>query len=435
VSAASFMVVAGEPSGDLLAAELVAALRRTPALEGRRFAPRFFGAGGPQMAAAGVELAFDLTEDAVVGLAEVLRHYGQLRRRFRQLVALACERQPEVIVCVDFHGFNGRLARALRDRRAGQAAGFRNWRPKIVQYVSPQVWASRPGRAYGMARDLDRLLCLFPFEPPWYARRVPKLRAEFVGHPICERYGHAGPGGTGAPAAAPDPAARVWRVVLFPGSRERELKAHLPMLCEVAGAMAAAVDTMVSETGMPMRALRWTLVVPNERMAALAGQIAAAAARRMHIVVRPEGRGGEHRTGAGLLPQLEIQVGGLAQALGGADLAITKSGTITLECAYFGVPAVVFYRTSWPTYLAAKQVATVRHLAMPNLLAGETVYPEFIQGRATAWNIERAAWMLLTDPECRQQVKNKLAAVMRCLGGPGASERAAAAIAGLLGRG
>ena len=148
-----------------------------------------------------------------------------------------------------------------------------------------------------------------------------------------------------------------------------------------------------------------------------------------------------------LPPGLEIQIGGLNDALATADLAITKSGTITMECAAFGVPAVVFYKTSWPTYLIAKQVVSVKYLAMPNLLAGEmigstnirnhllageVVYPEFIQHEATPENIARAGLELLRDEPRRRAVKAKLAQVIASLGGPGAASRAAEAILSLL---
>lgn len=134
----------------------------------------------------------------------------------------------------------------------------------------------------------------------------------------------------------------------------------------------------------------------------------------------------------GLPAGLEIQVAGLTGALAEADLAITKSGTITVECALFGVPAVVFYKTSWPTYVIGKQIVSVRWLAMPNLMAGEEIYPEFVQSAATPENISRAALELLNDPARRAAVKAKLAKVVAWLGDPGATARAAEAIMKLL---
>src|SRR6185436_15610218 len=194
----SFMLIAGEASGDMLGAELVTALREECALIGTGplsdfqplfggLAPRFFGAGGPRMAEAGVELATDLTEHAVVGLIEVIKHYRTFKRLFEQLLRLALERQPDAIICVDFSGFNRRFARAVKAHVSARAGVFNNWNPKIIQYVSPQVWASRPGRARQLERDVDLLLTIFPFEKAWYAGHAPKLRLEFVGHPVIDR--------------------------------------------------------------------------------------------------------------------------------------------------------------------------------------------------------------------------------------------------------
>src|SRR5438309_1101738 len=146
------MVIAGEASGDVLAAELVLALKerfaKFPALPTTdnqplhaTLAPRFFGAGGPKMAEVGVEIAFDLTKHSVVGYVAVLRNYLELRRLFWRLVRLACERQPDVIICVDYSGFNRRLAQAIRRRTRNKRHWFHDWQPRIVQYVSPQVWA------------------------------------------------------------------------------------------------------------------------------------------------------------------------------------------------------------------------------------------------------------------------------------------------------
>jgi len=218
VKSFSVMLVAGEASGDVHAAGLVEALRprlaawlgagdherdalapggaglqAAPAEELQplraSLAPRFFGAGGPRMAAAGVELHLDLVAHAVFGLVEVMRELRKFRRFFRRLVDLACTRQPDLIILVDSAGLNRRLAAAIRRRVAKQHGPFLNWKPRIVYYISPQVWASRETRAFQLARDVDLLLSIFPFEREWYARRVPELRVEFVGHPAAERYG------------------------------------------------------------------------------------------------------------------------------------------------------------------------------------------------------------------------------------------------------
>jgi lipid-A-disaccharide synthase len=408
-----FMLVAGEASGDLLAAELVSALRpqiiewedrRTADLQPLRatLAPQFFGAGGPRMAAAGVELAFDLTRDALIGFSDVVKYFALFRRRFRELIELALQRRPHVIVLVDYSGFNLRLAHALKECVRAGSGTFNNWQPKIVYYVSPQLWASRQSRVYQLARDVDLVLSIFPFEKPWYAARVPQLPVEFVGHPIIDRYGPAGlrcRASLESETETRDARQRVPTpplVLFLPGSRARELARHLPIMLETARLIRAEVP------------IRSRMILPAEPMAQLA------------------------KTQAAPFPEMEIRVGGLGESLAEAALAIAKSGTVTLECACFGVPAVVIYQSSLLNYLIAKQVVRVRHLAMPNVLAGEALYPEFIQHAAIPTKIARTAVDLLNDPARRAKLKGRLNQVMASLGDPGASERAAAAIVNLL---
>jgi lipid-A-disaccharide synthase len=394
------MLIAGEASGDLRAAELVGALRErlvaggmtaTADVQPLRTAlePRFFGAGGPRMAAAGVELAFDLTQHSVIGISDVLKHIVKFRRLFRQLLRLAIERQPDVIIGVDYGGFNLRFARAIRNYVHRHRTPFVPWNPKIVQFVSPQVWASRPGRAQTLAANHDLLLSIFPFEKAWYAQRVPKLRVEFVGHPMVGRV---------VKSEIRNPKSGVPNVVLLPGSRADEVRRHLPLLVQVARKIRSELPA------------RFHVVLPTQELAATAAM--------MTTVEEAEGL-------------IEYDMG-LSQALAVADLALTKSGTITMECAAAGVPAVVFYKTSWPTYVIGRSIVTVKYLAMPNLLADEAIYPEFIQHAATPENLARAALELLRDEARRGAVQTKLARAVASLGGPGAAARAAAAIADLL---
>ncbi len=399
----SFMLIAGEASGDLLAAELVQALREElaeaeaiPTADYQplytSLEPRFFGAGGPRMAAGGVELAVDMTAHSIIGLTDVLKHLLTFRRIFHQLFGLALERQPDAIICVDFAGFNRRFAHAIKQYVRARSDWFHDWSPKLIQYVSPQVWASREGRAYKMAPDLDLLLSTFAFEKEWYAKRVPQLRVEFVGNPIVERYAQEDRG----PKAEDRSCAESPTVLLLPGSRPGELQRHLPVLVEAANRIAA------------VRRVSFRMVLPQESLVEYA---------------KPYARQVEG---------LELQVGRLDEALRSADLAITKSGTITLECAYFGVPAVVFYRTSAVTYQVGRRIVKVKYIAMPNLLADEALFPEFIQGTATGANLARAALELLGDEPRRRRIKARLAEVVAALGEPGASRRAARAIVGVM---
>lgn len=303
---------------------------------------------------------------------------------------MAREREPDAIICVDFSWFNGRFAHAIKQYERSRQDWFHDWNPKIIRYVSPQVWASRENRVYQVARDFDLLLSIFPFEKEWYSARVPELRVEFVGHPIIDRYQRLEKAQSSVPVSATP------TVLLLPGSRPDELARHLPVLLEALDKMRAALPQ-----------LRAQMVLPGQ---ALLNQ-----AQRTRL---PE--------------DLTVRIGGLAEALTQADVAIAKTGTVTLECAYFGVPTVALYKTSWATWQIAKRKITVNYGAMPNLLANWEIFPEFIQDAATADNLARAALELLRDEPRRQKIKSELAEVVASLGPPGAARRAAEAIMGAL---
>ena len=397
----SVMLIAGETSGDLLAAELVHSLRdELTAAEARpttdyqplrtSLEPRFFGAGGPRMAAEGVDLAFDMTVHSVIGISDALKNVLKFKRLGRQLFELARRRQPDAIICVDFAGFNRRFAHAIKEYTRRRRDWFHDWRPKLIQYISPQVWASREGRAYQMAKDYDLVLSIFPFEKEWYAKRVPKLRVEFVGHPILDRYQR-----DGAPLTA-KAGVSVLRIVVLPGSRRSELSRHLPVM------LAGLEIIRATLPGLEAR-----LVLPNESMLQLAQAL-------------------------DLPTWLKSQVGELPAALRDADVAIASTGTVTTECAYFGVPTVALYKTSWSTYHIGRRLVKVKYLAMPNLLANEEVFPEFIQQDASPQNLAAAAIDLLQNVSRRAWVKAKLAEAVSSLGEPGATRRAAQKIAELL---
>jgi lipid-A-disaccharide synthase len=368
------MLVAGDPSGDALAADLM--LELDEALDQPA---RFIGAGGPRMAATGAALAFDLTQSAVIGL--VFKKLPFFWRRAQELVRLARQEKPDVIVLVDFSWFNLWLGAALKRALPADA------RPKIVKYVSSQVWAYFPWRANLTARHADLLLCLYPFEKGWYARRTPGLRVECVGHPMFDKYG----------PIVPRPVGNDNAVALLPGSRRGELLRHLPVIADAARQIAARLPA------------QFKMVLPSDEMAALA-----------RTLLPPD------------TPPIEFVTGQLEPVLRWASLAIASTGTVTLECAYFGVPTVALYKTSWSTYLVGRLIVGVKYLAMPNILSDEPLLPEFIQGHATAANIAEAALSLLDNPDRRRRIQERLGQTMAEMGGPGAGRRAAQAIAALL---
>jgi lipid-A-disaccharide synthase len=428
----SFMLIAGEASGDLLAAELVSALRE------KMPDARFAGAGGPKMTEAGVELAFDLTKHSVVGFSDVLKNYFKFRELFNQLLALAIERKPDVVIGVDFGGFNLRFGHAVK--KYARANPSSKWNPKIVEFVSPQVWASRPGRANWLAADYDLLLSIFPFEKDWYARRAPKLRVEFVGHPMIGRFtndelrftrreledsrSRGDEARTEEKPETPNVVTYKPNILLLPGSRTDELRRHLPVML---GAMK------IIQGKMPSAKVK--MVLPNERLLEeliwiLAAEISTVVRSAEPIVPSVAGMVANDLAKQ-FLPNFEIQTGNLPQALAEADAAIASTGTVTMECALFGVPTVTLYKTSWINYEIARRIVTVKWATMPNILADSEIYPEFIQNAATPETISRAALELLQVEPRRSKIKSQLAKIVCSLGEPGASRRAAAAILSL----
>ena len=380
------LMIAGEASGDALGSELIEAMQAEPGGD----LIDFIGAGGPKMATAGQHAELDLTQHAVVGIWEVLKNYGKFRQLFRQLLDLATRREPDAIVLIDYPGFNLRFARAIRNYQSSGGA-FRDWQPKIICYVSPQLWAWREGRVHAIARDIDLMLSIFPFEKEWYAERVPEFPVEFVGHPLVDRFPLAKPDGKSVPLD-PDLFTEEPTVLLLPGSRRREIDKHLPVMLEAAVIFSEKIKTHLR------------MVLPSNEMLELA---------RRHIPTDIK---------------IDLQVGGLAKALGQASLAIASSGTITMECAWFRVPTVVLYKTSPLTHALGRTLVKVPYLGMPNLLAGEELFPEFIQSAANADNLADASLRLLRDRSERTRILDGLELVAAQLGESGAASRTARAV-------
>ncbi|MDB6053227.1 MAG: Lipid-A-disaccharide synthase [Verrucomicrobiales bacterium] len=373
------MIIAGEASGDTLGAELVRSLRSE---ESKEKPPVFIGAGGPKLAAAGVELLFDLAVHSVVGIWEVVKNYPKFKGLFDQLIDLAFREKPDCIILIDYPGFNLRFARAIRKKLI--TSPDPGWKPKIVYYVSPQIWAWHSSRVHQISQDMDLLLAIFPFEKQWYQERVPNFRVEFVGHPLIDRY-----------ASRADEQGEKRYLLLLPGSRQRELNKHLPV-------MIPAARRIQEEFGLPVR-----LLLADEKLAPIVAPFQES------------------------WPELEVTRGALDKAMTEAKVAIASSGTVTMECAYFGLPTVVIYKTSWSTYQLGKRFIKVRFIAMPNLLAQKEIFPELIQDDANADKIAEATRRFLKDPDLRAKTERELAQVIQSLGSTGASDRGASAILSL----
>jgi lipid-A-disaccharide synthase len=369
------MVSCGEASGDLYAGALTAALRRSdPAVQ-------VFGFGGERLRSAGAELIGDYRGFSVTGLSEAVAVLPRSWRMLRQLGDAAETRRPDVFVAVDFPDFNFRLLPVMKKLGV-----------PIVYYVSPQVWAWRPGRLETLRRYVDRMLVIFPFEAKLYEDAgVP---VEFVGHPLIDLAKPVRSRGELIPAVGLDPAHPV--IALLPGSRANEVRRILPRL------LAASSLTAHEVKGVQVLIAR-----------------AASLEDGLFEPVR-QAREGGLRVG--------IVEGATDDVLASSDVVVTASGTATVQAALHGRPMVIVYRLSPLTYTVGRSVVRVSTYGMVNLVAGRAIVPELIQDRFTPEAVAREAVSLLSDSARAEAMRRDLAEMRSRLGGSGASERAAAAV-------
>lgn len=365
------LIVTGEASGDLHGANLIRAARDIdPDLE-------FFGIGGRRMEAQGCEILFRGEELAVVGLVEVAAHFPAIYRAFKKLeVILNSDRRPDVLILIDFPEFNLRLAAKAK------AAGV-----PVLYYVSPQVWAWRRGRVKKIARRVDRLAAIFPFEPQLYEGL--DIDVEYVGHPLvadlkltAERDAYLARHGL-------DPQRPV--VGLFPGSRRSELK--------------YIFDTIADTARMLHRQrpqLQFLLpVAPSLKH------------KSFH----------ERLLGSGL--EIKMVQDNIYDTARACDAAISVSGTVTLQIALVETPLAIIYQMNSLTYAIGKRLVKLPHIGLVNIVAEKPVVREFIQDMATAENIGAEVLRMLDDQNYRNRIKEDLREVRRLLGEGGCSEKVA----------
>lgn len=375
-------IVAGEASGDARAAELIRGVQT----ESSRV--RFIGAGGSKVEAL-VGKPFDnwIAEAGVLGLWDVLKNYGYFRQKFHSMLANIKTHQPDAVLLVDYPGFNLRLAKALRKR---------GYPGKILYYISPQVWAWNRGRIGKMAKYLDLMLCVFPFEQPMY--EASGLHTLFTGHPLLE-----------ALAGEKTGQARTENLLgLFPGSREREVRRIFPVMVETARQILQTRPETIFEAAAASES-------HARRMKAMAGDVP--------IVIR-------HGTAHDLMQR--------------ASAGIVCSGTATLEAAYFGLPYCLVYKVAWLTFEVGRRLVDVDGLGIINILNNYLVNPppdprlpakpaphvirEFIQHFATPEALAQESVRLLNDSTARATLTKKIQAIVATLDAQGASQRAAHAI-------
>ena len=383
MTATRIFLVAGEPSGDNLGAKLMAALKRATG-----GAVEFSGVGGERMAGEGLASLFPLADLSVMGIAEVLPRLPTVFERLKRTAASIRETRPDVVVLIDAPSFGLRVADRIRD------TGI-----PVVQYVAPQLWAWRPGRAKKLAGRVDRLLALLPFEPEFFARLG--IACTHVGHPVLEDGLVPADGAAFRARHGIDAATRL--VVLLPGSRRGLFGRMAPVFRDAAHALAASRADVA-------------FVLPHVAdTEALSAALAAD------------------------LPGGAIRVGAPADkraAFAAADAALSISGTSTLELAVAGLPTVVGHRVNALSAFLARRLIKVPFVAMPNVVAGRMVVPELLQADCTPARLAAELARLLDDEAAAARQRADLGAVCDALGraeiarGPGhlPSDRAAAAV-------
>ncbi len=367
-------LIAGEPSGDVLGGRLMAALDH--ATGGR---VRFAGVGGPNMESNGLASLFPMADLTVMGVAEVVPRLPRIVRRLRQTVAAAKSSRPAAVVTIDSPDFSFRVGQRLKGR------GF-----PLIHYVAPTVWAWRSGRARAIAAFLDHVLALLPFEPPYF--EAEGLACTFVGHPVVESGAGDGDGAS--------------------FRRRHGIESQAPLICFLPGSRASEVGPLMPVFGQTLAKLR--LGRPDLRAV-----IAAAAS--VSDIVTAAARG---------WPTAPLMVSDTAEkhdAFAAADVALAASGTVALELAMAGTPAVIAYKINPLTAFLARRLIRVRFVSLVNIILDRPIVPEFLQNDCRPERLEAAIDHLLGDGEARaRQVAAGREALHRLgLGGPPTGERAA----------
>jgi len=362
-------VVAGEASGDSRGAELIRSLRA------RKEAIEILGFGGPQMAALTMRTHDWIARAAIIGIIDIVKNYGYFRRQFDIALGEIAREKPDAVILIDYPGFNLRLAEALK--KAGTRA-------KVIDYISPQVWAWNRGRIPKMARMLDLMICIFPFEKPLYEQSG--LRTVFVGHPMLDSL-----------AEKRLATGREENLLgLLPGSREREVARIFPVMLEAARLLVGTHPGLRIEAAAASEPLR-------RQMEELAGL-------------------------SNINASCQITLHSSHSLMQRASAGMVASGTATLEAAYFGLPFVLLYKAAWLTFAIGRRLVKIKWLGMPNILADREIVREFLQEAARPADIAAEVGRLLDDPAARTALQADLLLVTQKLGDPGASGRAADAI-------
>ena len=361
----TIMLVAGEPSGDQLGGHLMVRLNE---IAGERV--RIVGVGGPAMTAQGLQSLFPLDATAVMGLREVVPRIPEILRRVRAASDFALKHRPDLVLLIDSPDFTHRIAQRLK--RIDPSI-------RTANYAPPQVWASRPYRARKMARYIDAVLTLFPFEAAFFERYG--IKAFPVGYPVIERAGHIGGGAEFRRQHGIAADAKL--LVVLPGSRRNEIRFVLPPFKAAAALLARDIPGLV--TVMP--------TIPH--VAALVQDVARDWPTPVHVTQTDQEK---------------------YAAFAAADAALAASGTVTSELALAGTPMVVGYKVGWLTFALVRRMIKVPHIVLINLVLERRAVPEFLQDACTPEALAQALKPLLTDANARAQQKRDLDEAVRVFG-------------------
>lgn len=364
LSSSKILIIAGETSGDMHGAALVAELKKiNPSLS-------FFGVGGDKMEKEGVSLVEHTDKMAIMGFTEVLTRYGFLKKVFNKVIDLAIEVQPARAILIDYPGFNLKLSKKLKEQNI-----------LVTYYIPPQLWAWHESRIEVLKKYVDQVICIFPFEKEWYKKRG--INVEFVGHPFLDLKEEMLSKTQFLKKHRIPEEAQI--VSLFPGSRQKEVNRHLPIMLKTIKRLKKENEKIVCIVG---KAKDVTINMPNAN----------------YFIV-------EENTPV--------------SALRYSDVAIVASGTVTLEAALFETPTVVIYKLSVISGFLAKLLVKVKFVSMPNLIANKAVFPELLLSDGTPEKIAAEVKYLLQSSTRRKEMLKEIKKIKMRLGRPGASRKAA----------
>lgn len=362
----SILLVAGDPSGDLHGANLVKELKKIlPEI-------KIFSLGGLHLAGVSDYFLHNLVELAVFGLGDSIKNYFFFREIFQKIVLRFLDSEkPAAVVPIDFYGFNIHLAQAAKERNI-----------PVVYYISPQVWASRPGRVKKLARFIDKMLVILPFEEEFYRRAG--VETVFVGHPLLDLI-PANP----APSSSLVP--RPCHIGLLPGSRKAIISRHLPLIFEI----AKEIKRIFPESKF---LLPWTKNMPYSYLEEMVKKSPV---------------------------DISLVYDENYQSRRKCEIAFACSGTATLENALLGIPTIIIYKTTWFFYSLARLLIKVPYIGLVNILSGKNLFPEFVQHQAKTEKIMEKAITWLKEPSSLEEIRSELFNLRKKLGQPGVSLRAA----------